>query len=210
MRSDYIKRRLCYNREDIRERKAFKMNIIVYCGASEGNNPVYKEAAESLGKWMAKQNYGLVFGGGKVGLMGTLADTVKVNGGHAIGIMPQFLADREIAHEGLDELIIVDSMAERKAAMLERGNVCLALPGGPGTLEEITEMVSWSRIGQNNNPCVFWNVNGYYDKIQAFYNQMVEEGFLSEDDRNLMCFTNDYEELIHFVEHYHSPNIRQY
>ncbi|GEP79398.1 TIGR00730 family Rossman fold protein [Staphylococcus carnosus] len=186
------------------------MNIIVYCGASEGNNPIYKEATVSLGKWMSKQNYGLVFGGGKVGLMGTLADTVKAHGGHAIGIMPQFLADREIAHEGLDELIIVDTMAERKAAMLERGNVCLALPGGPGTLEEITEMVSWSRIGQNNNPCVFWNVNGYYDKIQSFYNQMVEEGFLSQDDRNLMCFTNDYDELIQFVECYQSPNIRQY
>lgn len=186
------------------------MNIIVYCGASEGNSPLYSAAAESLGKWMAAQHYGLVFGGGKVGLMGKLADTVKAHGGHAIGVMPQFLADREIAHQGLDELIIVDSMAERKAAMLEKGDVCLALPGGPGTLEEITEMVSWARIGQNPNPCVFWNVNGYYNKIEAFYNQMVEEGFLTQTDRDLICFTDNYDELKQFVEKYRIPNIRQY
>ncbi|MEL0537961.1 TIGR00730 family Rossman fold protein [Staphylococcus debuckii] len=186
------------------------MNIIVYCGASEGNNPLYSEAAESLGEWMAAQRYGLVFGGGKVGLMGKLADTVIAQDGHAIGVMPQFLADREIAHQGLDELIIVDSMAERKAAMLEKGDVCLALPGGPGTLEEITEMVSWARIGQNPNPCVFWNVNGYYNKIEAFYNQMVEEGFLTQIDRDLICFTDSYDELNQFVEKYRTPNIRQY
>ncbi|GEP85590.1 putative lysin decarboxylase family protein [Staphylococcus piscifermentans] len=186
------------------------MNIIVYCGASEGNNTLYSTAAESLGKWMAAQDYGLVFGGGKVGLMGKLADTVIAEDGHAIGVMPQFLADREIAHQGLDELIIVDTMAERKAAMLEKGDVCLALPGGPGTLEEITEMVSWTRIGQNPNPCVFWNVNGYYNKIEAFYNQMVEEGFLTQTDRDLICFTDSYNELNQFIEKYHTPNIRRY
>lgn len=159
---------------------------------------------------MAEKGYGLVFGGGKVGLMGLLADTVKQNGGKAIGVMPKFLKDREIAHEGLDELIVVDTMAERKAKMLELGDVCMALPGGPGTLEEITEMVSWARIDQNPNPCVFWNIEGYYDKIQAFYDQMVDEGFLSQNDRDLILFTDDFHELEQWVQNYHAPQSRSY
>ena len=186
------------------------MHIIVYCGASTGQNPVYLKATEALGTWMAQHNYGLVYGGGNVGLMGHLADTVKQHQGHVVGVMPKFLEEKEIAHQGLDELIIVDTMAERKAAMLDKGDACLALPGGPGTLEEITEMVSWARIGQNANPCIFWNVNGYYDKIEAFYDQMVEEGFLSQADRDLILFTNDFETLAAFLRDYQPPHIRQY
>ncbi|WP_114602751.1 TIGR00730 family Rossman fold protein [Staphylococcus sp. EZ-P03] len=186
------------------------MNFIVYCGASEGKNEIYRQAAQQLGEWMAQKGYGLVYGGGNIGLMGKLADTIKQHKGHVIGVMPKFLEEKEIAHQGLDELIIVDTMAERKAAMLEKGDVCIALPGGPGTLEEITEMVSWARIGQNDNPCIFFNVSGYYDKMAAFYDQMVEEGFVSQADRDLILFTDDFDALEDFIHHYEAPHARKY
>ena len=120
-----------------------KMNIIVYCGASKGNQEEYENSAIQLGEWIAKNNHTLIFGGGNAGLMGTLANTVIHNNGKTIGVMPTFLQQRELAHDKLDELIIVESMSERKEIILEKGDVCIALPGGPGTLEEITEVVSW-------------------------------------------------------------------
>ena len=122
------------------------VNIIVYCGASEGHNGIYKEGAIQLGQWIAEQNHTLIFGGGNAGLMGAIANSVIQHGGKTIGVMPTFLQQRELAHNGLDELIIVNSMSERKEKILSLGDVCIALPGGPGTLEEISEVVSWSRM----------------------------------------------------------------
>lgn len=116
------------------------MNIIVYCGASKGNKKEYENSAIQLGEWIAKNNHTLVFGGGNAGLMGTIANTVIHNNGKTIGVMPTFLQQRELAHDKLDELIIVESMSERKKVILEKGDVCIALPGGPGTLEEILKL----------------------------------------------------------------------
>ncbi|MBC2324835.1 LOG family protein [Listeria booriae] len=186
------------------------MNIVVYCGANKGNNPVYERATIAVGEWIARNNNTLVYGGGRSGLMGILADTVIASGGKAIGIIPTFLKERELAHPHLTELIIVDTMDERKQKMLNLGNACIALPGGPGTLEEITEVVSWSRLGQNNNPCIFYNENDYYRPIQQFYDDMVQNDFLTVEDRSKILFSNSVDEIHSFITDYVPPVIRTY
>lgn len=153
------------------------MNISVYCGASLGNKDLYEEAARTLGKWIAENGHTLVYGGGKAGLMGLIADEVLLHNGKVIGIIPTFLMDRELSHPNLTRLEVVHSMSERKNKMIELGNCYIALPGGPGTLEEISEVISWARIGQHHNPCILFNVGGYYDKLKDFYNDMVTNGF---------------------------------
>lgn len=186
------------------------MNITVYCGASEGLNNIYREKTIKLGQWIAKKNYNLVYGGGKVGLMGAIADTVISKGGEVIGIIPKFLEEREIAHTGISELISVDNMSERKYQMIELGDAFIALPGGPGTLEEITEVISWARIGKNNSPCILYNVNGYFDNLRAMYDGMVSEGFLTQDDRDKILFSTDIVEIEDFIMDYKAPKIRRY
>lgn len=186
------------------------MNITVYCGANQGKNPVYKQAAIELSEWIVKNNNNLVYGGGKVGLMGIIADTVLQLGGEVIGVIPVFLKDREMAHKHLTKLYTVTTMDERKRKMLDLGNACIALPGGPGTLEEITEVFSWARVGQNNKPCIFYNVNHYYDLIEQFYNRMVTEEFLSIEDRNKLLFSNSLDEINTFIQNYQPPFIRTY
>ncbi|MCL1630722.1 TIGR00730 family Rossman fold protein [Sporolactobacillus sp. CPB3-1] len=184
--------------------------IAVYCGASKGNKPIYEEYAVRLGTWIARHHYGLVYGGGKVGLMGCVADAVLGLGGTAIGIMPQFLVDREIAHQGLSRLIITQDMDERKKKMMAQSDCCIALPGGPGTLEEISEAVSWARVGENDSPCVFLNVNGYYDLIKSFLDQMVGEGFLTAEDRSKILITDDFDEIETYMDSYAPPHVRRY
>lgn len=191
-------------------RGRFKLNIVVYCGASQGNKKEYEESAIRLGEWIAKNNHTLVFGGGNAGLMGTVANTVIQHHGKTIGVMPTFLQERELAHEQLDELIIVDSMSVRKETMLAKGDVCIALPGGPGTLEEITEVVSWTRVGQNSNPCIFFNTDNYYALIQQFYDQMVTSAFLTQEDRDKILFSDTFDEIEAFIANYQSPTIRTY
>ena len=186
------------------------MNIVVYCGASEGNSPIFKAAAVNLGEWIAQNGYTLVYGGGKVGLMGLIADTVLANGGEVIGVIPSFLVDRELAHPNLTTLEIVDTMSTRKAKMLKLGDACIALPGGPGTLEEITEVVSWARVGQNDNPCIFLDVNGFYQPVKAMYDSMVDNGFLTQADRDKTLFSDSLSEIDGFIGSYEAPGVRQY
>lgn len=186
------------------------MNIVVYCGANLGNENNYSHSAETLGKWIAKNNHQLVYGGGGVGLMKIIADSVLENQGAVTGVMPEFLVSRELAHKNLTDLILVESMSERKQKMIELGNVFIALPGGPGTLEEITEVVSWSRLGKNNSPCIFFNSNGYYDSIKHFYDEMVIKGFLDKLDRDKILFSDSINEIQIFIEDYVPPKIRTY
>lgn len=186
------------------------MNISVYCGASLGNNPLYIEAAKSLGKWIADNGHTLIYGGGKAGLMGVIADEVLLHNGEVIGIIPTFLVDRELSHPNLTRLEIVNSMSERKNKMIELGNCYIALPGGPGTLEEISEVISWARIGQHQNPCILFNVDGYYDKLKDFYEDMVDNGFLTEADKKAMLFTNSFSEMEHYIRNYTPLHVRTY
>ncbi|WP_348921698.1 TIGR00730 family Rossman fold protein [Enterococcus rotai] len=184
--------------------------MAVYCGASAGNRSVYEERTKELGRWMSKHDYGLVYGGGNVGLMGTLADTIIENGGKAIGVMPSFLIDRELAHQGITEMHIVTDMHERKRKMIDLADCYLALPEGPGTLEEITEVVSWGRVGEHQNPCVFFNVEGYYDLLADFFDKMVSEEFLSSADREKIFFSDDINQIKTFIDKYTPPEIRSY
>lgn len=186
------------------------MKVTVYCGASLGHKDIYQTKARELGQWLAHNGHDLVYGGGKIGLMGLIADTVLANGGYAIGVIPSFLRDREIAHSDINELIVVDDMPSRKAKMVELGDTFIALPGGPGTLEEITEVISWSRIGQNDGPCILYNVSGYFDRLQDQYDDMVREGFLSQADRDKILFSDNLVEIEEFIKTYQAPKIRKY
>src|SRR5579871_639763 len=142
--------------------------VCVFCGSSSGLRSSYAEAARRLGWTLAGHKVGLVYGGGKVGLMGTVADAVLERGGEAIGVIPQPLVAREIAHPGLTELRIVSSMHERKALMADLSDAFIALPGGYGTLEEFAEALTWSQLGIHKKPCGLLNVAGYYDNLIAF------------------------------------------
>ncbi|MDH9183874.1 TIGR00730 family Rossman fold protein [Staphylococcus epidermidis] len=186
------------------------MNIVVYCGASEGNLNIYKQETINLGEWIAEKGHILVYGGGNVGLMGLLADTVLKNNGKVIGVIPEFLIERELSHPNLTELLIVNTMSERKSKMVELGQACIALPGGPGTLEEITEVVSWARVGQNDSPCIFYNVNNYYKPIENMYDAMVKNDFLTSTDREKILFSNSLDSIEDFIINYEKPTIRSY
>lgn len=179
------------------------MRIAVYCGANLGTDPEYQEAAKSLGCWIAKNGYELVYGGEKLGLMGVLADSVLDNGGKATGVIPKFLHNFEHAYPGLTKMITVDDLAQRKRVMMDHADVCIALPGGIGTLEEIIEAFSWARVGQNNRPCIFFNANQYYHLLEAFFDQMVEQKFLSEEDRQLVLFIQSLPEVDSFIKSYY-------
>ncbi|MGX7352332.1 TIGR00730 family protein [Enterococcus canis] len=186
------------------------MNIVVYCGANPGLDPHFEAAARKLGRWIATAGHRLIFGGGKVGLMGAVADEVLAAGGEVIGIMPSFLHERELAHPHLTELKLVATMDERKQQMLALGDVCLALPGGAGTLEEITEVISWARIGQNDNPCILFNEQNYYAPLAAMYDAMVTQGFLSAEDREKTLFSDSLPEIEAFIATYTPPKTRTY
>lgn len=178
------------------------MNIAVYCAANQRSCSIFGERTEELGKWMAKKNHTLVYGGGNTGLMGIVATAVMQNGGQVIGVMPQFFVDREIAKKDITKLDIVETMSERKNKMIGLSEVYIALPGGPGTLEEISEVVSWVRVGQTNGMCIFYNIEGYYDHLEAFFNHMVTTNLLSEEDRSQIHFAKSLEEIEKLIENY--------
>ena len=180
------------------------MKITVFCGANNGRNEAYKENAIELGKWIAANKHTLVYGGGKVGLMGVIADTVLENNSEVIGIMPQFLVDREISHNDINELIVVDDMSVRKTKLVDLGDVFIALPGGPGTLEEISQVISLVRVGKKDAPCILMNVDGYYDFLEQYFDKMVEEGFLTKEDRQRTLFTDSVAEMNEFIRNYNN------
>ena len=152
--------------------------VCVYCGSSTGNQSVYREAAEAMGSTLAAKGIGLVYGGGNVGLMGLVADAALAGGGEVIGVIPQSLADREIAHAGVTDLRIVDSMHTRKALMADLSDAFIAMPGGFGTFEEFFEAVTWTQLGVHRKPCGLLNAGGFYTPLAVFIDQAVTEGFI--------------------------------
>ena len=153
-------------------------SICVYCGSSPGNDPAFVEAAREVGTLIAKRGLTLVYGGGNTGLMGVVADAVLAAGGRAVGVIPDHLVQKEVGHNGLTEQHVVATMHERKAKMAALANGFLALPGGVGTLEEIIEVFVWMQLGLHAKPCALLNINGYYDPLVKFLEQMVESRFL--------------------------------
>jgi uncharacterized protein (TIGR00730 family) len=171
-------------------------NIAVFCGSNTGKNPAYKEKAEALGAYLANNNIGLVFGGGKVGLMGIIADAVLKNNGHALGIMPDHLFQREVGHEGLTEFKIVKSMHERKALIEQESDAFIAMPGGMGTLDEIAEIFTWSQLNLHTKPFGFYNIENYFEHLFGFFKQMVDEHFLSEKHFERIIVSDDPVDLM--------------
>lgn len=184
--------------------------IAVFCGSSDGISMEYKEAAKRLGEELARHNIGLVYGGASVGVMGAVADAVLENGGHVTGIMPRFLEEREISHKGLTELIVVESMHDRKAKMAELADGFIMLPGGPGTLEEFFEIFTWAQLGLHQKPFGFLNVNRYYDPLLTLFDHMVKEGFLQEKYRGMAISTEDIGEMLQLIHTYEPPAIKTY
>lgn len=170
--------------------------ICVFCGSSSGNNPAYSNAAQQLGLSLAQRNIELVYGGARVGLMGLLADTVLQSGGRAIGVIPRALVEKEIAHTGLTDLHIVESMHERKSKMADLADGFIALPGGFGTLEEFCEVLTWSQLGLHRKNCGLLNIRGYYDGLLSLFDHAVGEGFVKAANRSLVLSDNDPARLI--------------
>lgn len=170
--------------------------ICVFCGSSFGSRPEYRQAAAEVGALLARKGVGLVYGGSNVGLMGVVADTVLAGGGDVIGVIPDALVAKEVAHRGLADLRVVGSMHERKALMAELSSAFLALPGGFGTLEEFIEAVTWSQLGLHRKPCGVLNVCGYYDSLLAMLDHAVEEQLLRPENRALVLVETDAETLI--------------
>jgi uncharacterized protein (TIGR00730 family) len=181
--------------------------LCVYAGSNPGSDPVYADAARALASTMAARGIGLVYGGGKVGLMGVLADTILDAGGEAIGVMPQALVDREIGHPGLTELKVVDSMHERKAQMAELADAFVAVPGGIGTLEELIEVYTWSQLGIHDKACGVLNVKGYYDHLAALLDHAVAEGFLRPQHRAVLSVASEPAELLDRLAAFEPPAI---
>lgn len=187
-----------------------KKNVAVYCGAAFGNDETYKDITKKLGKWIGKNNYNLVYGGGRAGLMGLIADSCLEAGAEVTGVITYFLAERELAHDGINKLIKVDTMSERKKKMAELADIFIALPGGPGTLEEISEVVSWAVLSLHKSPCIFFNHDNYYNHIRDFYDLMVEKGYLEKETREKLLFSNSFEKIEEFIKNYKAPDIREY
>lgn len=168
------------------------MNIAVYLGSNPGRNPRYLKDAAAFGRMLASKGHTLVYGGANDGTMGELARAVKAGGGTVIGVIPDFFAAR--LFDGLDERHVVKTMAERRSKMIEKADGYIAFPGGPGTIEEISEVISAVRIGLFKKPCVIYSPQGYYDYLEQQYDRMVEEGFLSAEERSRFTFVETLEE----------------
>jgi uncharacterized protein (TIGR00730 family) len=176
------------------------ISICVFCGANFNGDPLLKQAVEQLAEVMVNRNITLVYGGGKVGVMGILADAVLNNGGKAIGVIPQFLLDKEVGHTGLTELRVVDNMHQRKQLMNDLCDGIIMLPGGFGTLEEFFEVLTWLQLGLHNHPVGILNVNGFYDLLLQQMDVMVEQRFLKPANRKLILTSGDAVELVNLME----------
>ncbi len=171
------------------------MNITVYLGANEGNDPSLKEAVRALGTWIGNAGHALVYGGSKSGLMGELAESVLCAGGKVTGVEPQFFIDAGFEYDAVTELIVTEDMTERKAKMIEVGSAFIAFPGGTGTLEEISEVMSKVSLGHLDKPCILYNLNGYYDGLKMQLAHMIELGLSSEERQRGIYFAENLEDI---------------
>ena len=169
--------------------------LCVFCGSSHGNSAVFTAAARELGEAVATRGIELVFGGSHVGLMGVVADTALARGGKVIGVLPRFMADKELAHPGLTQLHVVDTMHERKQLMAEMAEGFVALPGGFGTFEEILEAITWGQLHLHTYPCALLNVDGYYDSLVEFLRQSVTKGFVRQEQFDSLIVARNVDEL---------------
>lgn len=176
------------------------MNICVYCGSSKGNNPAIVEKAAEFGAQLAKNNHTLIYGGASIGIMGALANSVMENGGEVIGVIPRALFHKEVAHQGISELIKVDDMHQRKSAMAEFADAFVAFPGGFGTMEELFEIITWNQIGIFKKPVTIMNLAGFYDPLIEMIDKAVLAGFIKSENREIIQVAETLEECLEFCE----------
>jgi uncharacterized protein (TIGR00730 family) len=179
--------------------------VCVFCGSNTGSDPTFRAAAVAVGQTLADLDLTIIYGGGRVGLMGVLADAALARGGRVIGVIPEPLAAKEIAHSGLTQLHLVSSMHERKALMMELSDGFIALPGGFGTLEEFFEVLTWGQLGIHRKPCGLLNVAGYYDPLIAFIDAAVRGGFISPEHRRLVLEDTSIRGLLDQMRAYRPP-----
>jgi uncharacterized protein (TIGR00730 family) len=172
------------------------LSICVYCGSRSGASPAYAQAAQAVGTWIGQQGARLVYGGGHAGLMGVVADATLASGGAVFGVIPRALENRELAHHGLTELQVVDTMHQRKALMAQASDAFLALPGGIGTLEELFEVWTWLQLGYHDKPVGLLNVAGYFDDLLRFLDHTASQGFVNGEQRALLQVDHDAERLL--------------
>lgn len=184
--------------------------LCVYCGSSPGTGDGYVSAAKVFGSLLVQQEIGLVYGGAKMGIMGVLADTVLEGGGNVTGVIPHALHGKEVAHTGLTELHVVDSMHERKSLMAVLSDGFVAMPGGYGTLEEIIEVVTWGQLGFHDKPCGMLNINGFFDHLLAFLDHSEAEGFLRAQHRSMLLVANTPLELLEQFSNYAPPSVEKW
>ena len=170
-------------------------NVAVFCASADGINPIYRAAAEELGKALATRNIGLIYGGARVGLMQAVADATLAHGGRVVGVIPEVLVDLEVAHQGLTELHVTSTMHTRKALMGERSDAFIVLPGGFGTFEELFEVLAWQTLKLHSKPIILLNVNGFYNGMLAFLDHCMNEGMMSAQKREILLVANTVEEI---------------
>lgn len=180
--------------------------ICVFCGSSFGSRPGYKAAAVELGRLLAERGLGLVYGGGCVGLMGALADSVLCAGGEAIGVIPHDLLRREVGHRGLTKLHVVETMHQRKALMADLSDAFIALPGGYGTLEEFCEMVTWAQLGIHQKPCGLLNIDRYWHDLVEFFDHSVDEGFVRPENSQLILVASTPQGMLERLQEWTPPS----
>ncbi|MDB4036583.1 TIGR00730 family Rossman fold protein [Polaribacter sp.] len=181
--------------------------IVVFCGSSLGFSPIYKEAAVTLGNYFVENKIGLVYGGGKIGMMGMLADTILAQNGEVIGVIPKLLEKEEVVHAGVEEMIVCKKMSERKVIMSKLVDGYITLPGGFGTLDELFEALTLSQLQIEQKPIGLLNVNGFFDAVLLQLDKMVEEGYLKPAGRNLLLVANSVKELMQKMDAYKAPKI---
>lgn len=179
----------------------------MFCGSSAGDDMKYSKAAYELGKYLGESSIELIYGGAKIGIMGAVAQGALDHGGQVVGVLPEFLKTKEIAHPELTEIIATESMHERKMIMHERSDAVITLPGGFGTLDELFEMLTWSQLGLHQKPIGLYNIFGYFDFLLAFINKMNEEGFLNTANKDLILANSEIKELFLALENFDAPPV---
>ena len=185
-------------------------SLCVFCGSSPGNNPAFIETAKALGYTMAEQNITLVYGGGNVGLMGVVADAVLEKGGKVTGVIPDFLKKKEVGHTGLTELIVVETMHQRKTKMFELSEGFIALPGGFGTLEEVIEILTWQQLGLHQYPVAFLNVDGFYNHLRSFFDEMERSKLLRSENKSMALFAETVPDLLEQMKNYRPLDVNKW
>ncbi len=184
--------------------------ICVFCGSKTGNSPLFLETAIQLGRVLAERGLELVYGGASIGLMGAVADSVMAGGGKVVGVIPEAMASKEVAHDGVTEMHVVSSMHERKSMMARLADAFVALPGGFGSFEELLEMITWAQLGIHRKPVGILNVNGYYDPLIQLFEGAIEAGFIKPRNRQLFVIEQEADRLLQTLLAHKPPEVKRW